>query len=99
MIVIYGAVYDLVVELLETIEIGFECEWFGVSGEGCCCFDNDEVVDVVLVFVHANLEPIEFGVDEDEVVDLTARSAVGVSRPIEAGTKRFGILNGQVPCR
>jgi len=77
-IVINNVVYDFRKEVLETGEIVAEVEWFGVLSECFCCFDDDKVVYFVLVFVHANLEPVEFGVYENEVIDFAARCAVGI---------------------
>lgn len=71
-------VYDLRVEFLEAVKVGLDVQWFRVSGEGACCFEDDEVVNLMLQLMHANFEPIKLGVNKDEVVDFAARYAVGV---------------------
>ena len=92
-------VYDLRVEVLEAVKVGFEVEWFRVSGEGACCFDDDEVVNLMLELMHANLEPVKLGVYENEVVDFAARCAVGVGCQVVGGAKRFSLVNGQEASR
>ena len=78
MIIINNVVYDFRKEVLETGEIVAEVEWFGVLSECLCCFDDDKVVYFVLVLVHTNLEPVEFGVYENEVIDFAAGCAVAI---------------------
>lgn len=64
------AVDDFVVESGEAGPVVFEVQGFGVAGEGRGRFGDDEVVYVFGEGVQADFQPVEFGVDHDEVVDF-----------------------------
>jgi hypothetical protein len=53
----------------------------------------------MLELMHANLEPVKFGVHEYEVVDFAARHPVGVNCQVGRGAKRFSLADGQEAIR
>lgn len=69
---------DFWVEVLEGAEVGFEVEWFRVSAEAACGFEDYKVVNVRVEFMQTDLEPVELSVYEEEIVDFAAVGAVDV---------------------
>ena len=60
---------QLGVEGAETMPIVLEMEGFGTGGEGGGGFDDDKVVDDGGEGVQTDFQPIEFGGEEEEIVD------------------------------
>ena len=80
-----GGVDDLVVVGFEAGPVSLEVEGFGGAGEGGGGFEDDEEVDFEVEFEEADFEPVEFGVDEEEVIDFPGVGAVGVDREAVVG--------------
>lgn len=69
-------VYDLVTVGGKLIQIGLDDQGLIVIGEGLLGFDDDKVIDVGVCGVESNFQPIQFGVDHNQIVDF---SLIGLS--------------------
>lgn len=58
-------------------------------------FQDDEVVDFGCQFAHADLGPVEFGVDHEEIVDFPLSIPVGIWFPMTHGTIIGGLCQGK----
>lgn len=69
---VHNAMNDLRCEFLENgiLQLVEEIEWLGRFLECLRGLHDDEIINDIAQFVQADFGPVEFGVDEEEVVDF-----------------------------
>ena len=75
-------------------EVG-EVEWFGGRLERQRRLQSDEMIDMAAELQKAQGQPVEFGVDEEEVVDAAGAGAGSVDRETVLGAELFGLGDGK----
>jgi hypothetical protein len=65
---VQGIIDDLVCEFRKAFRAIIER--LLVTGKGLIGFENDKVVNIIPEFVEANFKPVEFGIEEKQVIHL-----------------------------
>lgn len=81
-------VYDLIFKLSEPIPVLLIIHLFRKSREGGWRLKDNEVVDLRSEFVQPNLQPVNFGVEHEKVVDFSLIVVMN----------RMGAIGGNVVC-
>ena len=76
---------SFVAESFEACPVLGKDEGFGEAGEGCCGFEDYEVVDVLVELVQSDLKPVEFCVDHHQIIYLPPSVSVWEGLPVVCG--------------